>query len=98
MGNQKVKDSLPWWVELLFVQIGLPDSLLRSFLKGRKTTSVYINTNKRSILLTLSSIAVLLYINPLIEQSKNHNRCIRNSEGIANEIFNSKNNLFSCIF
>ena len=33
--KQKDKD-LPWWVELLFVQIGLPDSLLIKILKSKK--------------------------------------------------------------
>jgi len=26
--NKKKDNNLPWWVELLFVQIGLPDKLL----------------------------------------------------------------------
>jgi len=30
--NNKDK-NLPWWVELLFVQIGLPDNLLIKILK-----------------------------------------------------------------
>ena len=33
--NQRDK-SLPWWVELLFVQIGLPDKLLIKILKINK--------------------------------------------------------------
>ena len=35
--TKKKKDkSLPWWVELLFVQIGLPDNLLINILKAKK--------------------------------------------------------------
>ena len=36
--NLKKKNSkdLPWWVELLFVQIGLPDKLLIKILKTKK--------------------------------------------------------------
>jgi len=39
-GNfKKKKDkNLPWWVELLFVQIGLPDSLLIKILKSKKNS------------------------------------------------------------
>ncbi len=34
---KKKKDKdLPWWVELLFVQIGLPDKLLIKLLKAKK--------------------------------------------------------------
>ena len=34
--NSKKKKDLPWWVELLFVQIGLPDKLLIKILKANK--------------------------------------------------------------
>ena len=33
--------DLPWWVEFLFVQVGLPDSWLRSWLKAKKQLSKY---------------------------------------------------------
>ena len=34
---KKKKDKdLPWWVELFFVQIGLPDKLLIKILKAKK--------------------------------------------------------------
>ena len=32
----KTQAKLPWWVELLFVQIGLPDSWLSKYLKKKK--------------------------------------------------------------
>ena len=36
---KKKKDKdLPWWVELLFVQIGLPDKILIKILKAKKTS------------------------------------------------------------
>ena len=34
--NKKKDKELPWWVELLFVQIGLPDKLLIKVLKAKK--------------------------------------------------------------
>ena len=35
--SKKKKDKhLPWWVEILFVQIGLPDKLLIKILKAKK--------------------------------------------------------------
>ena len=40
---KKKKDkNLPWWVELLFVQIGLPDKLLIKILKSKKTSKEFI--------------------------------------------------------
>ena len=39
---KKKKDKdLPWWVELLFVQIGLPDKLLIKILKAKKTSKEF---------------------------------------------------------
>ena len=36
-GNSKMKKdkNLPWWVELLFVQIGLPDKLLLKIIESK---------------------------------------------------------------
>ena len=34
--KKKKNAKLPWWVELLFVQIGLPDKLLIKVLKTKK--------------------------------------------------------------
>ena len=35
--QKKKKDNdLPWWVELLFVQVGLPDNLLIKIVKTKK--------------------------------------------------------------
>ena len=46
---KKKKDKdLPWWVELLFVQIGLPDKLLVKILKAKKTSNEFIK-NKNTI-------------------------------------------------
>ena len=36
--KKKKAQDLPWWVELLFVQIGLPDKLLIKILKAKKTS------------------------------------------------------------
>ena len=46
--NPKKKDrDLPWWVEFLFVQIGLPDSLLVKILKAKKTSKEFIINEKK---------------------------------------------------
>ena len=43
--KNKNKD-LPWWVELLFVQIGLPDKLLIKILKSQKYVKALIKKMK----------------------------------------------------
>ena len=45
--SDKNQTKLPWWVELLFVQIGLPDSWLSKYLRKKKETANFINENKR---------------------------------------------------
>ena len=46
---EKKKDKeLPWWVELLFVQIGLPDKLLIKILKTKKTSKEFIKNEKKA--------------------------------------------------
>ncbi len=86
---KKKKDkSLPWWVELLFVQIGLPDKLLIKILKTKKTSKEFIKNEKKSITIFLSVIAILGYFYPVIKHAKNKLDC----EAIAkNYIIKNKN-------
>ena len=51
--NQK---RLPWWVELLFVQIGLPDKWLIKILKSKKNALVFYEERKKFILLTFLAL------------------------------------------
>ena len=41
--KKKNDKSLPWWVEFLFVQIGLPDILLIKILKAKKKSKELLN-------------------------------------------------------
>ena len=73
---KKKKDkNLPWWVELLFVQIGLPDNLLIKILKTKKKSKEIIKNEKKSLLFILFVIAVLTYIYPVIRHAKNKLEC-----------------------
>jgi len=88
-GNLKKKKdrSLPWWVELLFVQIGLPDKLLIKILKTKKNVKELIQKDKKSLLLFFFIITVLAYFYPVIKHAKNKLDC----EDIAkNYIINNK--------
>ena len=74
--SKKFKDkSLPWWVELLFVQIGLPDKLLLKILRTKKDSKELIKNNKKSLLTFLFLIASLAYFYPIIKYAKNKLDC-----------------------
>ena len=88
---KKKKDKeLPWWVELLFVQIGLPDKLLIKILKAKKTSKEFIKNEKKSIIIFLFVITTLAYFYPVIKHAKNKLDC----EAIAKSyIIKNKNTI-----
>ena len=74
--SKKKKDKdLPWWVELLFVQIGLPDKLLVKILKAQKTSKEFIKSDKKSLITFLFVISTLAYFYPVIKHAKNKLDC-----------------------
>ena len=88
---KKKKDKdLPWWVELLFVQVGLPDKLLIKILKAKKTSKEFIKNEKRSIIIFLFVTTTLAYFYPVIKHAKNKLDC----EAMAkNYIIKNKNTI-----
>ena len=88
--NSKKKNDkdLPWWVELLFVQIGLPDKLLIKILKTKKKAKELINNDKKSVITVLFLITTFSYFYPVIKHAKNKLDC----EAVAkNYIVKNKN-------
>ena len=89
--SKKKKDKdLPWWVELLFVQIGLPDKLLIKILKAKKNSKEFIKNDKKSLFIFFFAITTLAYFYPVIKHAKNKLDC----ESIAkNYIIENKNTI-----
>ena len=86
--KKKKNKDLPWWVELLFVQIGLPDKLLIKLLKAKKTSKEFIKNDKKSLITFLFVISVLAYFYPVTKHAKNKLDC----EAVAeNYIIKNKN-------
>ena len=82
------KEDLPWWVEILFVQIGLPEKLLIKILKAKKKSKELIKIDKRSLTTCFFAIFTLAYFYPVVKHAKNKLDC----EAIAkNYIIKNKN-------
>ena len=88
--SHNIKDkNLPWWVELLFVQIGLPDKWLIKILKAKKSTTEIFNNEKRFIVIFLILLSGLTYFYPVVKYSKNKLDC----ESIAKKYILENKNL-----
>ena len=73
--KKKKEKSLPWWVELLFVQIGLPEKLLIKILKSKKQSLEYLKNEKKLILIFLFIVTAMAYFYPVVKHSKNKLNC-----------------------
>ena len=73
--KKKKEKDLPWWVELLFVQIGLPDRLLIKILKTKKDARELVRNEKKSLITFFFVIIALAYFYPVIKHSKNKLDC-----------------------
>tara|TARA_A100001388_G_C28561676_1_gene399892 strand:+ start:114 stop:542 length:429 start_codon:yes stop_codon:yes gene_type:complete len=87
--TKKKKDkTLPWWVELLFVQIGLPDKFLIKILKAKKETKEFFKNEKRDLIKILIFIIILAYFYPVIKHTKSKLDC---ESSARNYIIKKKN-------
>ena len=74
--TKKKKDNpLPRWVELFFVQIGLPDNLLIKILKTKKRSKELLKNNNKLVFLCFFAIFSLGYFYPVIKHAKNKLNC-----------------------
>ena len=74
--SNKNLTKLPWWVELLFVQIGLPDSWLSKYLNKKKEALKFIDENKKYITYSAVLIAGILYLYPIVKYTSSSSSCI----------------------
>ena len=87
--KKKTDKNLPWWVELLFVQIGLPDKLLIKILKAKKTYKEFIKNDKKSLITFLFVITAFAYFYPVIKRANNQLYC----ETIAKDYIKKNKNI-----
>ena len=86
--KKKNDKNLPWWIELLFVQIGLPDNLLIKILRAKKKSKELIKNDKKKLFTFLFFAVTLAYFYPVVKHAKNKLDC----EVIAkNYIIKNKN-------
>ena len=85
--NQK---RLPWWVELLFVQIGLPDKWLINILKTKKNTIDVYKEKKKFIFWIFLFLFTLGYFQPVIKYSNSKLKCQKTALAFINQITSLK--------
>ena len=73
--KEKLDKNLPWWVELLFVQVGLPDKLLIRILRFKKKYKEFLKNDKKSLIIFLFFIATFAYFYPVVKHAKNKLNC-----------------------
>ena len=86
--KKKQDKDLPWWVELLFVQIGLPDNLLIKILKAKEKSKELIKNDKKLLIIFLFVMTTFAYFYPVIKHAKNKLNC---EEIAKNYIIKNKN-------
>ena len=93
--SDKNQTKLPWWVELLFVQIGLPDSWLSKYLKKKKQTYNFIIENKKNIFYCTLLIAGVFYLYPIVKYTSSSASCIDKTTKYlkSNTMNNTKNSM-----
>ena len=74
--NKKKDKNLPWWVELLFVQIGLPDKFLIKILNAKKKSKELVKNDKKALLTFIFIITSLAYFYPVIKHAKSKLDCV----------------------
>ena len=67
--------KLPWWVEFLFVQIGLPDKWLIYLLRTKKKTNELLKNEKKFLFSIFVFLLTVGYFQPVIKYSSAKLKC-----------------------
>ena len=83
--------KLPWWVEFLFVQIGLPDKWLIYLLRTKKKTNELFKNEKKFLFSILVFLLTVGYFQPVIKYSSTKLKCQRKAKAyIVNKLKSNK--------
>ena len=83
--------KLPWWVEFLFVQIGLPDKWLIHILRTKKKTNELLKNDKKFLFIVFLFLITIGYFQPVIKYSASKLRCQNRAQGyILNKLNSNK--------
>jgi len=88
--TQISQKRLPWWVELLFVQIGLPDKWLIKILKTKKRGIDFYKDERKLIFFILLFIFTIFYLEPIVRDSRMKLRCQKIASAYFYEIIDLK--------
>ena len=67
--------KLPWWVEFLFVQIGLPDKWLIYLLRTKKKSNELFKNEKKFLFSMFVFLLAVGYFQPVIKNSATKLKC-----------------------
>ena len=83
--------KLPWWVEFLFVQIGLPDKWLIYLLRTKKKTNELFKNEKKFLFSIFVFLLTVGYFQPVIKYSSTKLKCQSKAKAyILNKIKSNK--------
>ena len=83
--------KLPWWVEFLFVQIGLPDKWLIYLLRTKKKTNELFKNEKKFLFSILVFLLTVGYFQPVIKYSSTKLKCQSKAKAyIVNKLKSNK--------
>ena len=83
--------KLPWWVEFLFVQIGLPDKWLIYLLRTKKKTNELFKNEKKFLFSIFVFLLTVGYFHPVIKYSSTKLKCQSKAKAyIVNKLKSNK--------
>ena len=89
---RNTKTKLPWWVELLFVQLGLPEKHLSTLLKFKNEAKNHFENNHQRYMIVFLAFLSISYLNPVVRYSRDNNICTNHIKNLLRENYPTFNN------